>query len=671
MTVLALLLACTPPEAGDPVAELPDSGRVTLHRLNRREYDNTVRDLFGTTLRPAEAFPEDDFGYGFSNVAEVLSVSPLLVEMWEAAADDLLDELFAEGDQPAATETIEVEAIAHDVGFEFFGWAWQLASEGSIEVPISAGQAGAYDLTVYAFGQGLEIGPPELDVALDGVSLGVVAVDADEAAPGAWTWPVQLTAGSHAVRLTYLNELKEEGYDGLVDRNVAVDRLTLEGPLGVPSVPPAGAAGVLTCDPLQLGEAECAETVIHGFADRAWRRPITADELTGLLDLYALARNQGGDWNEGVRTALRATMLSPWFLYRVEIDADPTDLTPHPLSAYELASRLSYFLWSSLPDQRLFDLAESRALLRDDVLDAEVRRMLADPKAAALVDGLAVEWLFIDAVAASVPDPLKYTEWDEGIREAMLTESRLFTADILLGDRSMLDLVNAPETWVDARLAAWYGLPAPAGAGFVKVSTADTDRRGLLTQGGLLTANSYSTRTAPVKRGKWVLSYLMCEAPAPPPPGVPPIDDAVLPDTGIVSLREQMELHRADPGCASCHQLMDPIGFGLEGFSAVGQPRTLDDNGAPVDSTGRLPDGRSFAGAAELADVLAADPGMPACMTSTVFTYALGRAPRVEDIALLETIQAEFAAGGHRFADLASAIARSPAFRWRTGEEEP
>jgi hypothetical protein len=665
-----LFFACGGPDPEPVTAPLPDSGRVTLHRLNRREYDRTVRDLFGTTLTPAaDTFPEDDFGYGFSNVAEVLSISPLLVEMWEAAADDLLDELFGIGTRDAATQVVEIESLATDVGLDFYGWALQLAEEGTVAVPFSVAEPGDHVVTLHAFGQGLELGPPHLDVALDDAPLDGVDLDADEASPGAWSWTLALDSGDHTLALTYTNEVKEYVNGVLLDRNAVLDRVSVQGPLGVPVAPPAGASAVLLCAPEGDDEAACAETIVHTFASRAWRRPVTPEELDGLMALYAEARNQDGDWQEGVRTALRAVLMSPWFLFRVELDADPLDPTPHPLTAYELASRLSYFLWSSMPDDRLLMLAETGALLRDDVLDAEVRRMIADPKAAAVVDGLGVEWLFIEAVEASAPDPAKVPDWDEGLRQAMMTESRLFVADILLTDRSMLDLVNAPETFVDARLAAWYGLPPPVGTGFVRVSTAD--RRGILTQGGLLTANSYPTRTSPVKRGKWVLTYLLCEAPAPPPPGVPPIDQAELPDTGIVSLREQMELHRSDPACASCHKLMDPIGFGLEGFSAVGQLRTTDDNGAPVDSAGVLPDGNSFSGAAELADIIAADPGTPACMTSTVYTYALGRSPRVEDIALLESIESEFAAGGYRFADLASAIARSPAFRWRAGEEAP
>ncbi len=667
MTQLALLLVACKSDPEIAAAPALDSGRVTLHRLNRREYDNTVRDLLGTTLTPSVNFPEDDFGDGFSNIADILSISPLLFEMWEGAADDLLDELFGVGTLPAPKTTVEVETLELSVGYDFFGWAWLLATESSISVPVSVDESGTYSLSVRGFGELAGDQFPHLDVVVDGTSIGGVDVEATEAVPGTWTFDVVLDAGDHDLELAYTNEFKsaEEG----TDRNLLIDSVSWAGPIGVAVTPPAGASGVLVCDPTEEGESACAEEVLYTFANRAWRRPITPDELDGLMGLYAEARNLGGDWEEGVRTGLKATLISPWFLFRVEIDPDPSSNVPHRINAYELASRMSYFLWSSTPDDRLYALAESGALLQDDVLDAETRRMLVDPKATALGDGLAVEWLFTEAVDAAAPDPTLFPAWDEGIRTAMKTESRLFVNDVLLTDRSMLDLINAPEAWVDARLAAWYDLPAPTTAGFEKVSTLGTDRRGIITQGGLLTALSYPTRTTPVRRGKWVLTYLLCEAPAPPPPNVPslPVEDAA--DTGIISLRDQMVQHRSDPACSSCHNLMDPIGFGLEGYSAVGQPRTIDDNGAPVDSNGTLPDGSTFSGGADLADIIAADPKTPACMARQVFTYALGREPRVEDIAALDTIGAKFGQGNFRFADLGSAIIQSDAFRYRTGEE--
>jgi len=341
------------------------------------------------------------------------------------------------------------------------------------------------------------------------------------------------------------------------------------------------------------------------------------------------------------------------------------DPTPRPLDDWELASRLSFFLWSSTPDDALLSLAEQGVLRDPSVLLAQVDRMLADPKAAALVDTLGVEWLYLAAVDESSPDADTFPTFGEPLRASMKAELALFTADVLLSDRSMLDLVTSTETFVDPALATHYGIAPPSASGFARVSL--PDRPGIFGRAGWLTAVSYPTRTSPVRRGKWVLENLMCEAPPPPPPGVVAALPADGEDTGVTaSIREQFEQHRADPACAGCHIPMDGIGFGLEGFDAIGRSRAVDEYGNPIDASGSLATGASFVGPSELSRMLAADPKVPRCMTQKVFTFALGRPPRVEDLDYLEAIQAEFAANGHTFRALARAIVRSEPFRWRT-----
>ncbi len=656
------LLSCRQPE----VAPAPvDPGRVTFHRLTRREYNATVRDLMGTTLQPADDFPADDFGYGFSNIADVLSTSPLHVELYELAADALITEIFPYGTEPTVTTTVEIETLSLTDGVDFYGWAWQLIDVGSIEVPFDVLSAGPTNVSLRAFATLAGDASPQVRLDIDGVEAAVFDVSAPEALPGTYSAVVDLTAGTHTATLTYLNEYRSSE-DG--DRNVMFDRVDATGPLDIAIAPSAGRALVVTCDPATLGEVPCAEEIVDGFASRAWRRPITAEEHTTLLGLYATARNLGSDWEEAIGVVLRAVLVDPRFTFKWEVDPEPESPTPRALTPWELASRLSYFLWSSIPDDRLRARAADGSLLRDDVLEGEVRRMLSDPKASALLDGLATEWLYTEVVAEAAPDPTLFPTFDEGLRSAMMTESRLFVADILLSDRSFLDLIDAEETWVDGRLAEHYGLAAPSGDGFAKVSTAGSGRKGLLSQGGLLTALSYPSRTSPIRRGKWVVGNLLCEAPA-PPAITPEIEVQDTGSTEVLSLRQQMEQHREDPACASCHLVMDEIGFALEPFDAIGRPRTIDDFGAPIDATGTMPDGTPFEGVAELADILARDPKVPFCAAQNTFTYALQRPPRPHEVPTLDAIVTRFAEGGWRFADLAVGIALSDSFRYRVGDD--
>jgi hypothetical protein len=441
--------------------------------------------------------------------------------------------------------------------------------------------------------------------------------------------------------------------------SATVRSLTLRGPWDAALPPGPGRARVFSCTPEAIGEPACAEQIVRDFGRRAWRRPLRAAELTTLLSVYGEARTAGADWEEGVLWALQATLMSPSFLYRVEPQTLPGVA---PVDDWALAARLSYFLWSSTPDDALLDLADSGRLGDPDVLAGEVRRMLADPKATALVDTLGVEWLYVDAVRDAAPAPEAFPTFDEGLRASMREEMSRFVGSVLLGGRPMSDLVNGRETFVDARLALHYGVEGPT-IGFAPVQL--PERPGILGRAGWLTALSYPTRTSPVRRGDWVLGHLRCEAPPPPPPGIPalPADDTGAPD----SLRDQMEQHRSDPSCASCHTVMDGIGFGLEHFDGVGAWREQDATGAAIDAQGALTDGSAFDGAAALGDLLAADPTVSRCMVQQVFTFALGRPPGVEDLDDLDAIHAAFVAGGLQFEALATAIVRSRPFRYQGG----
>jgi hypothetical protein len=496
---------------------------VTIHRLNRTEFNNTVRDLLGDTSRPADTFPVDDVGERFDNSADILTTSPLLVAGYEAAVDSL------------------VEGV----------WARDLSA-------------------------------------------------------------------------------------GLAQSKVRI------------------------CDP--VADTACAPRLVAAFARRAWRREVIPDDLAGLLALMAQATAQGDDAAVGVRLVLKAVMLSPLFIYRVE-----RDLTPgaHDLTAFELASRLSFFLWSSTPDDALLDHASSGALRDPATLLAETDRMLADPKAEELVDNFAVQWLQIGKLDTLMPDPTLFPNADALVIADMKTEMKLLFRTLLTEDQNALELVDADYAVLNDRLAAYYQLPSPgSGADFRRVSVAGTVRGGMLRQGGFLTLTSRATRTSPVKRGKWILENLLCRSPPPPPGNVPPLPPA--PAAGQ-TLRQTLEAHRSNPACAGCHALMDPLGLGLENFDAAGAYRTYD-NGLPIDASGELPGTGAFNGATELSALLKADPAVGSCMARFFVTYALGRAVADSDRCALSNIDDSFQASGHRLRGLIKAIVSSPVFEARRGE---
>lgn len=637
-----------------------DPGRVVAHRLNRAEYDNTVRDLFGTELRPALDFPSDDFGYGFDNIALVLSVSPLHAEMYERAADQLLDELFGVGFEPAATWRFEAEAeLDADVGGPFDNANWLLSEAGSVSTRHYFDQGGTYTLAMWGFGQ--QAGDEDVRMAfvVDGAVVAELDVVAEQKAPERLEVTLPLTQGTHEVGITFLNDYKRPPDE---DRNLVVDWLEIVGPHDVARVPPAGASRVLSCSP-DSGESTCAAQIVGDFARRAWRRKLSASDLERAMRPYGIARGLGEPWEDAVRQSLKGVLISPDFLYRIERDPLP-NMGPRPLDGFELASRLSYFLWSTTPDDRLLDLAESGRLTDPVVLEAEARRLLSDPRAAALVDNLGGQWLGIRKVEEGVPSVDLFPAFDEGLRGSMEEEMRRFVASVLLGDAPLTDLLTSRQTEVDARLAEHYGVPAPA-SGWAPVEI--PQRPGLLAKSGWLMATSYPTRTSPVLRGVWVLDNLLCSPPPAPPPGVEGLDTES--PEAAPTIREQLEQHRSDPSCAACHNNIDPIGLGLENFDVLGQWRDEWDGGYPVDASGEIAGEGSFEGVEGLVDILAKDPAVTRCAVRKTFTYALGRSPEGFDGDALERLEVDFARSGLRFRELAVAVVLSEPFRYRRGEK--
>ncbi len=657
-------------DAAADVPALPvggDPGRVTLHRLNRVEYDNTVRDLLGTAQRPGRDFPSDDHGYGFDNIADVLAMSPLLFELYENAAEKLIDEAMFQPVTEPVTFLVEAEDAQHTVGGPS-GGAWNLWSNGEASEALKLPADGTYRMRVRLWGQ--QAGPDPVHVALsvDGLTFAEVDVTATAAAPEVVEVTFEAKAGLRQVAVAFTNDF----YDPVssADRNLLVDWFEVYGPLEVLTVKPVNAARerIMVCDPAAIGEVACARQIVAAFGQRAWRRPLTEAEVDAVAAFLAVAQEEGEGFEAGVRLALQAILTSPHFVFRVEVDPDPTGATPRPLTDWELASRLSYFLWSSMPDDALFEAAKAGRLQDPAELEAQVRRMLKDPRATALVDNFAGQWLYLRAIDDAAPDPWVYPAWSEALREAMRAEAWLFVNGFLRGDRDMRELLTATESHIDATLAEHYGIApfsAPPGA-FVPTDVSAFGRGGLLRQGALLTALSYPTRTSPVKRGKWVLGQLLCSEPDPPPPGVENITPEAL---ASKTLREIMEIHRADPLCASCHVLMDPIGLGLEHFDGLGVWReTYTDSGLPVDATGTLPGLGDFADADGLLALLADSPAVSMCIVEKTLTYALGRGPLDGDKPYLKALTQGFEVSGRRFSDLVVLLVQSEPFRMRRGQ---
>jgi hypothetical protein len=541
--------------------------------------------------------------------------------------------------------------------------AYNLNSAGSVQqsVPISA--PGEYRISVRAWARQAGPDPAKMTIDVNAAAVATVDVTAEASTPQTYEATAMLQAGNAILGASFTNDYYVEAT--MEDRNLYVDWIEIEGPLGVAADNPLRAR-IMTCEPDPAEPETCWRDVAAKFGRRAWRRPLTAAEIDSLLAVPTAAVTAGDDIETASRLMLRSVLVSPHFVFRVEIDPDPSSAIAHALSDHELASRLSYFVWSSMPDDELLDLADAGMLHEPDVLRAQVQRMLMDERAEALLTNFAGQWLFIRALDDHEPDYAAFPSFDDGLRAAMRTEAELYFREFLFGDETMDQLLTADFTFVNDRLASHYGLPdaADVGADFTRVSLAGSERAGLLTQAALLTVTSYPTRTSPVKRGKWVLQQLLCSPPPPPPPGVEGLTKEEMP-TG--SLRERMEQHRSDPVCASCHTLMDPIGFGMENYDGIGSYREEDD-GFAVDPAGTLPDGTDFSGALQLAGLLAEDSRLPRCMTQQLFTYALGRGTQKYDDDDITQITEAFVTGGYRFRELVELIASSDAFRFRRGE---
>jgi hypothetical protein len=652
------------PDEVDPCLDATvDPGRVTIHRLNRAEYNNTVRDLLGDSSAPAQDFPADDHGYGFDNNADVLSLAPLLMEKYEAAAEKLVEEAWARDFKPGQTVRLEAEApsVQKSTGAQS-GSAWNLYTNGSVSQVVEFEASGAFTLSARAWGSRAGTDLPRMEFRIDGVTVAGFDVDALSSSPKVYSKVVQVQKGARTFAVHFTNDFYDPNNPdpALRDRNLYVDwfEAKLDGMW-------AGAASrVRVCDPAVAGEAACFKQIVETFARRAYRRPAEGSEVDRLMGFLTLAKSKGDGFEVGVKLALQAVLLSPHFLFRIELDEDPTSAQPRRLTDHELASRLSYFLWSSMPDDTLLDAAAAGALQDPDTVALHVDRMLKDPRAHSLVANFAGQWLETRAVDEVQPSAV-FGPFTDALRADLKAETEQFFRTFLEEDRPLRDMLDADFTFLNDRLADHYGLPRPGSETLTRVSLPEGGfRGGILTQGAFLTITSHADRTSPVKRGQWVLAHLLCKAPPPPPPEVENLTETAV--TGK-TLRERMEQHRADPSCSGCHAVMDPIGFGLENYDAVGKWRTTDE-GHPIDATGELPGGLTFDGPTELAEIIKADPNFSACVARNLMMFGLGRGYSEKDFCAVREVAEAFDARGGRLSDLVHVLAQSELFTMRRGE---
>ena len=642
-----------------------DPGQIILRRLNRTEYNNTVRDLLGDKQQPANQFPDDDVGEGFDNIGQVLSVSPLHIELWQRAAEALVAEALRPDGAPVQKQ-LGPEQLHYGAGVVRRGDDLVITSDNSLSTIFELGLDGRFTIQLRAYEEHAGDEFARMEVSIDHRPPQLIDVMATGAQPAVYKVETDLFAGPHNLEIAFTNALPGPG----PTRALAVSWVRIEGPAGKERPNPELAKVLIYTpdDSSRSAAMSCAEKVLGRFARLAWRRPLEADELQRLLALFQTGLEEEEDFVAGLKVAMQGVLMSPHFLYHVEIDPEPDSPVPHPLTSFELASRLSYFLWSSAPDEELLSRAAAGALASSEGLTAEVARLLADPRAAALVDNFAAQWLALRALNNAEPDSAAYPGFRPTLRTAMAEETRRFLREFFPqpgapASLTLQQLPSAPFTYVNQELAQHYGLPLPSGSDWARVSLEGTARRGVATQGSVLLMTSYPARTSPVRRGKWVLEQLLCSPPPPPPPNV--IGDfGKGPGTG--TLRQRLEQHRSNAFCAACHKSMDPIGFALENFDGIGTYRTTD-GGAPVDASGVLPDGRSFQNATELAGILAADAQLGRCALQKMFTYALGRVPTADDTRTFDAIHDQLTASGYPAAELALQIVLSDAFRTRRG----
>ena len=676
----------------------PHAGKPVIRRLNRTEYSNAIRDLLDIDLPLAEALPEDQLAAGFDNIADALSMSPLLLERYLKVARRVSQLGTGTGDASPVVETFPIsgtQAVWQGEGMPF-------GTRGGIRVTHYFPQDGDYDLRAFLAKESLS--------PLEGVRFFRIRV-------------TKMKAGAHTVIVTFPDEFAErEGpvlnvggpggralggpldvlgaavrptidfrvdgrrvkrfeIGGMTAGEAAFDgqpgpptlgRIEIAGPYNAtgPGETPSRAR-IFVCRPngSAMDERDCAKQILAPLVRRAFRRDVSATDLEPFLKTFAAARSKQ-NFDAAIGASIRNVLLAPDFLFRLEFDRpEHASGAAQPVNAFELASRLSFFLWSGIPDNQLLNTAANGKLNDAEVLEGEVRRMLADRRSSALMDNFASQWLGLRALAKAAPDKQTFPEFDAALGAAFQTETRLFVNSLIRENRSVLDLLRANYTYLDERLASHYGVAGVTGPGFRRVPfSANAERGGLLTHGSILLLTSHPMRTSPVLRGKWILDNLLNSPPPAPPANVPPLDES-LGGGRKLTAREQVERHRANPACASCHDRIDPLGFALENYDAIGRWRT-EDQGGTINASGKLPGAVEFSGPEGLKKMLLNRSGEFVHATlERLMTYALGRELEARDQPAIRDIMRQTEAGGHRFHDLILATVKSVPFQMRQKQE--
>jgi mono/diheme cytochrome c family protein len=667
-------------------------GSVVLHRLNRTEYANVIRDLLDLEIDVTTLLPPDDAARGFDNVAGSLTISPTLLESYTTAAARVARS--AVGYWKTPTEA--TYPVANDASQNHHIEGLPFGTRGGLLVRHDFPADGEYKFSMQNFGIGSYIPGEQLEIVIDGErahlfkyqGVGLSQGMAGDAGDGVLEVTIPVKAGSRAVGATFLatnfrpslDMIKQYDRKSLENNSIpqlqyypAIGFLRIQGPFNAQRPDDSRSRRrVFTCRPAASDqEAACAKQIMTALARRAYRRPATAQDVATLMEFYTEGR-RGGTFDEGIELGLRRLLASPQFLVRAEREpATARAGQPYRISDLELASRLSFFLWSSIPDEELIALATQGRLSNPRTLEQQVRRMLADARSSALVSNFGQQLLYLRNLPATSPDGIFYPDWDDELRQAFGRETELFFESILREDRSVVDLLTADHTFVNERLARHYGIPNIYGSHFRRVTLGpDLDyRRGLLGKGSFLAITwTQNFRTSPVKRGVWVLENILGTPPPEPPPNVPALEDSTAGSTKVLTLREQMTLHRANPTCASCHKIMDPIGFALDNFDADGKWRTKQggEGGTPIDAAVVLFDGQKVEGPAGLRQALGRySPQFVRMFTEKMMTYALGRGVEYEDMPAIRGIARDVARENNRFSSIVLGIVKSAQFQMR------
>ena len=644
--------------------QINDPGQPTIQRLNRAEYDNTIRDLTGLDLRPAATFPSDDVGEGFDNIGDVLSLPPLLLEKYLDAAERIADALVVLDQPRPVRQRRNIADLDRTSSVESQGRGFlEIVDDGSVTATFPFPISGDYEIRIESIAEQQGDDSVRMGVFLDDESVAEKEIRRDKR-ENIESIELDVVEGVHALRIELLNPYEKRGKQ----RRLGIRAVEINGPLkfGGKATSSTHERIIFVHPDEDRTARDCARQILGRFASQAFRRPIRRPKLDRLVELVVSRMDSHNEsFEQAIHSALQAVLVSSEFLFRVEQPVTSSEgATSARVDDFDLASRLSYFLWSSMPDDELQALAAEGRLQQDNTLSAQVTRLISDERSRALVDNFASQWLNLRNLEDVRPDRRRFRSWTPALGLDMRRETEMVFETIMREDRSIMEFLDADFTFVNQRLARHYDIEDVVGDGFQRVSLLETPRRGILTHAAVLTLTSYPTRTSPVIRGKWVMENILGTAPPPPPEDVPELEETARSNRRL-SLREQLALHREDPGCATCHITMDAIGFGFENFDAIGRWRDRDGRFA-IDASGELPDGSTFAGPIELIAILRTRrEQFCETLVRRMLVYALGRGLEYYDQCVVNDVIDELKRHDFRFSALVNGIVQSDAFRNR------